>query len=50
MKKNAISNKHIADLYKKQQQQTEKLKIEKFINKINFSKKDLTNFAKYNII
>lgn len=50
MKKNVISNKHIADLYKKQQQQTEKLKIEKFINKINFSKKDLTFFTKYNII
>lgn len=38
MKKNVISNKHIADLYKKKQQQTEKLKIKKFINKINFSK------------
>ena len=50
MKNNVTSNKQITDLYRKQQQQTEKLKIEKFINKINFSKKDLTNFIKYNII
>ena len=50
MKNNIIPNKHIADLYRRQQQQTEKLKIEKFINKINFSKKNLTFFAKYNII
>ena len=45
MKNNVISNKQITDLYRKQQQQTEKLKIEKFINKINFSKKRLDNFC-----
>jgi hypothetical protein len=51
MKKNVISNKHIADLYKKQQQQTEKLRIEKLVKEIKiFQKKDLTNFIKYNII
>ena len=46
MKNNVTSNKQITDLYRKQQQQTEKLKIEKFINKINFSKKRLDKFCK----
>ena len=46
MKNNIIPNKHTADLYRKQQQQTEKLKIKKFINKINFSKKRLDKFYK----
>ena len=46
MKKNAISNKHITDLYQKQQQQTEKLKIEKLVKEIKIFQKTLDKFYK----
>ena len=46
MKKNVTPNKYIADLYKKQQQQTEKLKIEKLVKEIKIFQKTLDKFYK----
>ena len=46
MKKNITPNKHIAELYRKQQQQTEKLRIEKLVKEIKIFQKTLDKFYK----
>lgn len=46
MKNNITSNKHIANLYRKQQQQTEKLRIEKLVKEIKIFQKTLDKFCK----
>ena len=46
MKNNIIPNKHIADLYRRQQQQTEKLRIEKLVKEIKIFQKTLDKFYK----
>ena len=46
MKNNVTSNKQITDLYRKQQQQTEKLRIEKLVKEIKIFQKTLDKFYK----